>query len=94
METFMCSELFSDRELKLLNFCHLYLKTFHVSDLATSDGKQIRANCLSMSPQPIHSSWDWLQQASPNERLCHLWKQAIQQTMCRNGNYLITPLDE
>eukprot|EP00957_Ditylum_brightwellii_P013997 1055822-Ditylum_brightwellii.AAC.1 len=59
----------TDRELTLLSFCHLYLKTFHVSDPATSDGKQIRANCLSMSPHPLPSSWDWSQQASPNERV-------------------------
>eukprot|EP00957_Ditylum_brightwellii_P087190 6636492-Ditylum_brightwellii.AAC.1 len=44
METFIYSAQFSDRELTLLNYCRLYLKVFHVSDLSTSDGKQFRAN--------------------------------------------------
>eukprot|EP00957_Ditylum_brightwellii_P180250 13731274-Ditylum_brightwellii.AAC.1 len=46
MQEFMESHTVDNKDLEKINYCHMYLKFEHVTDIATTDGKRIHPQLL------------------------------------------------
>jgi hypothetical protein len=66
METLIASGRFTNKELKEINYCRMYLDAFFISDITNLEGKKIEEWAGRGQKQVGHqSTWDWPIQQRP-----------------------------
>ena len=80
MDVILDSNLFSDTEIRRLNYCRLYLQAITLSDLTQASGRKLDPAMLQGNPD--HSSsvsrWNHVNQARPVDAHWFLWRRANQ----------------
>jgi exonuclease III len=78
MEEILKSEWFSPKEIRILNYCRLYLGVTTGSDLTTASGRSLHLGMLQGRRASYHPESKWLQveQARPSLGAWKLWKRA------------------
>jgi hypothetical protein len=76
METLVASGRFTNKELKEINYHHIYLQSFIMSDIKNIEGDKIEAWASRGQKQVGHqSTWDWPIQQRPTA--WKAWKSAL-----------------
>jgi hypothetical protein len=83
MDTILRSEAFTIAQIKILNYCRLYLQVVTVSDICQANGTHVDAGCISGYPILLSSQTNWItiKQARPADKHWALWQLAIR-TWC------------
>jgi hypothetical protein len=81
--------LHRDKEVRLINYCWLYLQAVTLSDLCLADGVSLDPAMLRGHPDTNSSTSIWIHitQARPNEASWTLWKRACTLWSCNNRLY-------
>jgi hypothetical protein len=79
MDSVLKSGRFKPREVRMLNYCRLFLGATTVSDIATADGKEIDRTMFLWTPSLFASQTKWMQaeQAKPYAASWVLWRRAL-----------------
>ena len=95
MDTILRSAAFTNDQIKIINYCRLYLQVVTVSDICHANGTQVDAGYLSGYPTLLSSQTTWItiNQARPADKHWELWQLAIR-TWCRDDNSLYQPLGD
>ncbi len=74
----MASKRFTSHEIRLLNYCRLYINAVTIADLTTTAGDQIDLNKLSgeSSLLSTYNTWMPIKQDKPSPSVWRLWKRA------------------
>ena len=91
MDTIISSNRYNPAQVKTMNLCRLYLCITTVSDITSSDGKQIISDLVDGTRINNESSFRWPHQSKPPPCAWKLWKSAIY-SIYLVGNLLKTPL--
>ena len=84
---------YTDRELKLLNYCRLYIQALRLSDIVTTDGTQIQRKYATGNQTIDISKLQWPVQDKPHTPTWKLWENALRK-LCRHQFKLKKPLGD
>ncbi len=78
MDLVLQSNNFDPKEIRLINYCRMYLQAVTMADLCLADGVSLDPALLSGHPAPTSSvsKWIHINQARPSEPSWRLWRQA------------------
>eukprot|EP00978_Attheya_sp_CCMP212_P000100 scaffold186_cov32-Attheya_sp.AAC.3 len=94
MDAFLQSPSIPKKDYAALNYCRLYLRVTTLSDITTSDGKQIMHAILT-GYRDLHLHVDpteWPHQAKPDKPTWNKWENHLLAVHCTNGSHLRQPL--
>jgi hypothetical protein len=95
MDLILQSNRFTPKEIRLLNYCRMYLQAVTISDIATATGTEL--DIMMRNGIRSHSSsktkWHHFNQKRPSVKVWKLWKQANRLWSHDNGQ-LIKPLHQ
>jgi hypothetical protein len=74
MESLIASGIFTNKELKEINYCRIYLQAFYLSDITNIKGNKIEAGRVHKQAGS-QSTWEWPIQQIPITR--NAWKEAL-----------------
>eukprot|EP00957_Ditylum_brightwellii_P159403 12133881-Ditylum_brightwellii.AAC.1 len=80
MQEFMESHAVGNKDLEKINYCRMYLKVEHVTDIATSDGKKIHPQLLEKPGRCLNNqkhTVEWPRQQRPNQQSWQLLYAAL-----------------
>ncbi len=79
MDLVLESGRFKTREIRMLNYCRLFLGVTTISDVATADGKEIDRTMFLGNPSLLASRNKWMkaEQAKPYATAWVLWRRAL-----------------
>ena len=81
----------SQKTIRILNYCRLYLKVMRLSDMVTADGTQILPQFWDGTSPSEWTTLRWPVQARPDEAAWNVWKRTLR-TLCRYGRRLTNTL--
>ena len=90
MEQFVGSKL-TTRDLKLLNYCRLYLRVLRLSDITSTDGTRILPQYWKGLSRSTQSTLMWPVQPKPGIIAWKVWQRELKK-LCRYSNRLRSPL--
>ena len=78
MDRILASKRFTSHEIRLLNYCRLYINAVTIADLTTTAGDQFDLNKLSgeSSLLSTYNTWMPIKQDKPSPSVWRLWKRA------------------
>jgi hypothetical protein len=79
MDCVLESGKFKPREVRMLNYCRLFLGVTTISDVATADGKDVDRTMFLGTPSLLASQTKWMQseQAKPYAASWVIWRRAL-----------------
>ena len=79
MEEIINSGRFSKSQLTSINKCRMYLQAFHLSDIATGDGKKISNNAWHGIKDVDNKGNDckWPRSGTPSDKMWSTWREAL-----------------
>ena len=87
------TNLFSNKDLALINKCRIYLKAFLLSDIVTGDGNRISHNAWNGIPSNVRAKIQWPNMSPPSPSMWKLWKEALHKGLCKERIMILsTPL--
>jgi hypothetical protein len=81
MDLVLSSNCFSEYEIRVINYCRMYLQSVTMSDICLADGVTIDPAFLLGTPTATSSTSKWvnINQARPDESSWRLWRTACSQ---------------
>ena len=78
----------SGDDIRVFNYCRLFLKVEMISDILTADGKSVRQDIWKgkQNDAPPLGRDDWPQQPRPTEASWKLWRFLLQRMLDLNSN--------
>ncbi len=76
-------------ELRMINYCRIYLQVELISDIATADGKFIRQDVWvgkRVLEQGNTNTFEWAKQPRPSEKIWQLWRNTLQMAFRLSSN--------
>jgi hypothetical protein len=91
---FISQVIHSTTHKRKINYCRLFLRITHISDITTSDGKSLHPAILQHPAnfQNQNKHLNWPEQRKPDTTTWELWKKTLKTHLCYNNNTLKTPL--
>jgi hypothetical protein len=85
MEALVASGGFTNKELKEINDCRIYLQSFFISDITNLKGNKFEEWEIRVHRQVgFQSTWDWPIQKRPT--LWKAWKMALEHLLTPDGH--------
>ncbi len=80
----------SKKELEAINQCRLYLKAYHVSDLATASGSRLSYHAWEGTPREHGQTnrFGWPEQGKPSKSSWETWRKFLRMTLLARGTKL------
>eukprot|EP00957_Ditylum_brightwellii_P069458 5274384-Ditylum_brightwellii.AAC.1 len=93
----MDSPYIEPEEVKVLNYCGLFLEITTVAEITTLDGKRIREEIfylhrIPMTPRHALEKGTWPRQNRPNLETWKTWQKLLVKTICNEYGVLHIPL--
>lgn len=81
---------FTKSDVKLFNWCRIYLQVERISDIITADGKKIRQTIW--NGQRTHScrKWIWPKQPRPERKGWRIWQRILQNILSSNNSGILS----
>ena len=78
MDIVLTNGCFKPAQIRMVNYCRLYLRAVTIADIATADGTAIRPGVFQGTPQSINvnSNWNHVHQQRPGPRAWCQWRRA------------------
>jgi hypothetical protein len=92
MDLILSAKLFSNAEIRKLNYCRLFLQAVTLSDITRADGSTLDHSKLEGSPSLQSSATRWVEinQACPSPREWKLWRKANRIWSEADGNLKVS----
>jgi len=87
---FILNQNLTDKEIRELNYCRLYMRVTRLSDIATTDGMKIQEEYCIGEKRNL-SKLDWPNQNKPSQKQFDLWTTTLKR-LCKYNLTLIQPL--
>ena len=96
MDEILQANIASASELTAINRCRLYLRVFHLSDITTANGKELRKSLMSGTCDPYTiNDCDWPMWGKPPPQCWTIWRRIIRLVFTNGINLrLLRPLKE
>ena len=90
MDVVLDSGNFKPAQIKMINYCRLYLRVITVADISNANGTAIEPGMYKGQPTAINvtSNWYHVHQARPGPRAWAVWKAACRIISTRNNQVL------
>ena len=78
MDLVLHSAAFSPTQIRIINYCRLYLQAITMADICLADGVSLDKSMLAGNPSPTSSVSHWIHinQGRPDESSWRLWREA------------------
>ena len=95
MDAVLANPTFKPFQVRLVNYCRLYLRVVTVADIASAKGDTIDPGMLQGSPNAVNvnSAWCHVHQQRPGPSAWACWRKACRLFATRNGD-IIDPLGD
>jgi Reverse transcriptase (RNA-dependent DNA polymerase) len=81
---------FSKTDIRLFNWCRIYLQVEKLSDILTADGKRIRQQIWNGIQHTKCTRWNWPRQPNPGQKGWKVWKFILQSILTTNTSGVLT----
>jgi hypothetical protein len=83
MDSVLSSNKFNNKEIRLNNYCRLYLQAITLSDVTLANGKHIDLSMMQGHPSQLssESTMIWINQARPPDAAWVQWRKACVEPM-------------
>ena len=90
MDAVLTSGAFQPKQIRMINYCRLYLRVSTVADITTANGRQIHEPMFSGAETAINknSKWYHVHQKRPGPKAWTQWRRFCR-SLCMNRNLLV-----